>query len=203
MFTIPQDLSVFSVAGLQDMLRVATEELRTLRASIPDPAQVDDDTLARMRDLHTFGTAFQAAYEQAQQVTETAPAAVVIEEGVIVASTQTTGTSIVPSFSQVAQLSPEPVLAPTSDIGFLGEFHSLIAANELENVHGGSEMESWRQFAEAFVSRSRTYMGASPMRHPVATIQRNFNPEFILTEEMSDGTVDAVLRRAGDETRLR
>src|SRR5574341_1933585 len=230
MFTIPQDLSVFSVAGLQDMLRVATEELRTLRAGIPDPAQVDDDTLARMRDLHTFGTAaqaeldardaraaefaslelterpaptaFQAAYEQAQQVTETAPAAVVIEEGVIVASTQTTGTSIVPSFSQVAQLSPEPVLAPTSDIGFLGEFHSLIAANELENVHGGSEMESWRQFAEAFVSRSRTYMGASPMRHPVATIQRNFNPEFILTEEMSDGTVDAVLRRAGDETRL-
>jgi len=31
MFAIPNDLSVFSVAGLKDLLRVATDELKTLR----------------------------------------------------------------------------------------------------------------------------------------------------------------------------
>lgn len=240
MFTIPTDLSVFSVAGLEDLLRVATEELRSLRASVSDPATVDDDTMTRMRDLHTFGTAAQAEIDgRAARAAEFASLellerqAAVTPEPVVepVANATTSGTTfqaafeaaggqpaqaaepavnvaisgevVRPSFAQVAQAAPEPTYAPeTAAVSFLGEYHSLVAANELENVHGGSEMTSWRQFSEAFVGRTRTYMGKSPMRHPVATIERKFNPAFILTEEMSDGTVQDVLRHAADETRL-
>lgn len=60
MFTIPTDLSVFSVAGLTDLLRVATDELASLRASIEDPGSATDDQMARITDLHTFGLAAQA-----------------------------------------------------------------------------------------------------------------------------------------------
>jgi hypothetical protein len=57
MFTIPTDLSVFSVAGLTDLFNVATGELRALRASITDPANATDDESARVTELHTFGLA--------------------------------------------------------------------------------------------------------------------------------------------------
>jgi hypothetical protein len=232
MFTIPQDLSVFSVAGLEDLLRVATEELRSLRASVSDPATVDDDTMTRMRDLHAFGTAAQAEIDgraaraaefaslellerQAavtpEPVVEPAPAASTFQAASEAAGGQPAAEPAIsgevvpaarPSFAQVAQTAPEPNYAPSTIESFLGEYHSLVAANELENVHGGSEMTSWRQFSEAFVGRTRTYSGKTAMRHPVATIERKFNPEFILTEEMSDGTVQDVLRHAADETRL-
>jgi hypothetical protein len=236
MFTIPQDLSVFSVAGLEDMLRVATDELRSLRASVTDPSQVDDDTMTRMRDLHAFGTAAQeeldsraaraaefatlelierqAAPAAVETPAEPAPAATPATtfqaafeaaggqpteaalEGEVVPATR-------PSFAQVAQSSPAPVMTPERPAGFLGDYHSLVAANELENVHGGSEMTSWRQFADAFVGRTRTYPGSPKgTRHPVATIQRNFDPSFILTEEMSDEAVRQALQHAADETRL-
>lgn len=60
MFTIPTDLSVFSVAGLTDLLNVATNELASLRASVADPANATDDELARIQELHTFGVAAKA-----------------------------------------------------------------------------------------------------------------------------------------------
>lgn len=233
MFTIPTDLSVFSVAGLEDLLRVATDELRSLRASVSDPATVDDDTMTRMRDLHAFGTAAQteidnraaraaefaslellerqAAVTPEPVVTEPATAATTFQAAFEAAGGQPaaaepaiSGEVVRPSFAQVAQQSPAPNYAPDTvgNTSFLGEYHSLVAANELENVHGGSEMTSWRQFSEAFVGRTRTYSGKTAMRHPVATIERKFNPEFILTEEMSDGTVQDVLRHAADESRL-
>lgn len=245
MFTIPSDLTVFSVAGLEDLLRVAREELRTLRAGIPDPSQVDDDTMARMRDLHAFGTSAQAEIDaRAARANEFAtlelleretPAAVPAEPaqaepaaaaftanqvGVDTqaifeaafraaqaaqgqpAATPAEPAPVTPTFAQVAQLSPEPEILEGVIEGLLGEHHSLVAANELENVHAGTEMTSWRQFADAFVARSRTHGGSVPMRHPVATIERRWSPEFILTEEMSELTVDSILRRAGDESRL-
>lgn len=64
MFTIPTDLSVFSVAGLTDLLRVATDELATLRASIEDPGSATDEQMARITDLHTFGLSAQAEIQK-------------------------------------------------------------------------------------------------------------------------------------------
>lgn len=252
MFTIPADLTVFSVAGLEDLLRVAREELRTLRAGIPDPSQVDDETMARMRDLHAFGTSAQTEIDaRAARATEFATLELLERETPVIPATSGNPAAAVPvfaeipaeqvaaiqanpggvdaqaifeaafraaqaaqggtpaetpaatpTFAQVAQLSPQPEILEGVIEGLLGENHALVAANELENVHAGTEMTSWRQFADAFVSRSRTHGGSVPMRHPVATIERRWSPEFILTEEMSELTVDGILRRAGDESRL-
>lgn len=64
MFTIPTDLSVFSVAGLKDLLRVATDELRNLRESLgTDFASATDEQTQRIEDLHTFAVAAKAEIE--------------------------------------------------------------------------------------------------------------------------------------------
>lgn len=59
-FSIPDDLSQFSAEGLADLVRIAGEELTTLRASVTDPAQVDDETLTRAESLDAFLTAADA-----------------------------------------------------------------------------------------------------------------------------------------------
>lgn len=59
-FSIPDDLTQFSAEGLADLRRIATEELTTLRASVADPTQVDDETLTRAEALDTFLTAADA-----------------------------------------------------------------------------------------------------------------------------------------------
>jgi hypothetical protein len=99
MFVIPTDLSVFSVAGLKDLLRVATSELAEIRSGLTDFASATDEEAQRIGDLHAFGlaasaeiakqeakaaaiaaadpSAFEAAFQVAQAVgTETAPAPV-------------------------------------------------------------------------------------------------------------------------------
>lgn len=60
MFVIPEDLSAFAVAGLQDLRRVAASELSTLHASVTDPENVPDADLERMEALHAFVTAADA-----------------------------------------------------------------------------------------------------------------------------------------------
>ena len=54
MFTIPEDLTVFSVAGLEDLRRVAQDELTALRASITDPEATTDEQLERGEALFSF-----------------------------------------------------------------------------------------------------------------------------------------------------
>lgn len=102
MFTIPTDLTVFSVAGLQDLLRVATAELTELRNSITDFATATDEQASRIAELHAFGveavaeikkrqdkvaalqaadpSAFEQAFAMAQAVGTTDPVAPVITE---------------------------------------------------------------------------------------------------------------------------
>ena len=53
-FPIPSDLTAFAMAGLQDLLKVTAAELTTLRASVPDPEAIDDETLTRITDLHAI-----------------------------------------------------------------------------------------------------------------------------------------------------
>lgn len=126
-FSIPADLGVFSVAGLEDLLRVATDELRTIRASVADPQTVDDDTLARITDLHTFGVAAKdeisrrktrAAQfatldiaEEDEEVTEEAADEPVAAE-VVTAGSQVAIRPL-PSVAQVAVHAPAPNLPVT------------------------------------------------------------------------------------------
>lgn len=129
MFTIPTDLTVFSVAGLKDLLRVATDELRTLRDSLNgDFASATDEQTQRIADLHAFGvlataeikkredkvadieaadpSAFEAAFRTAQAVvTETSTTASPVEVEV---------TEVVETVTAAAPATPEtPAARPT------------------------------------------------------------------------------------------
>lgn len=187
MFTIPTDLSVFSVAGLTDLARVATEELRTLRAAISDPADASDEQLTRIQELHQFGlaaaaevakrnerveafnatdpSAFEQAFQAAQAVvTEVAnPVEVTPVVEVVTASVNETAVAVpTPSVAQVAANSTAIVgeVVMRNEGGFMGPEHTLVAANNIPGLSDGAELSSWGDFAKAFSARTRNYPAA-------------------------------------------
>lgn len=220
-FSIPGDLTQFSVAGLEDLRNVALSELRTRRDAITDPTKVTDDEMADLAALKAFTidaerqigilhakvAQFAALGDEPEPVIET-PAVVepvvpvvaetTVPEVVVAAATPAPQTTI----AQIAQAGPAPVLpAPVVPEG-LGEYHSLVAAADIPGFSTGTEMHSWREFATAFQNRTRSYSGAAPLRHPVAEIRRDFPQELTLTESMNDAAMDAVMQYARDESRL-
>jgi hypothetical protein len=231
MFTIPTDLTVFSVAGLGDLLRVATDELRTLRASISDPEQATDEQMGRIRDLHTFGLAAQAEmtrradranefnaldlpeFSTAVETVET-PTVEVVETPAVEATFAAAEPAApvasravaIPSLSEVAVHAPAGEVVIPDEVGFLGQHHTLVAANNIPGVVDGRELTSWRDFATAFTSRTRTYPAAGAsnrvLQHPIAEIHRSYPAEFTITEGMSEADMHQALVRAADETRL-
>lgn len=228
MFTIPENLSVFTAAGLEDLLRVATAELNTLRAGVADPETIDADTLGQITALHDFALAAQseiqarrdraatfAALEApaplppvetpapaapAETVTAAAPAEPAAEpaiEGTIVAA----GSTRV-GIAEMAQHAPTADIATVAQESWLGDRHSLVAANNIPNVTDGRELQSWLEFAQAFANRTRTYSGNQKMQHPIAELRRSFSDELTITDGMDDAAMQRVLDYAADETRL-
>lgn len=221
-FPIPSDLTAFAMAGLEDLLKVTSAELSTLRASVPNPEEVDDETLARITDLHTFGLTLQgeiATRRQRAAAFSSTELPVIEVPEVVIASVETVTIEptpvetvvaaapvVIPSLSEIsaAQTSTqrEQATAAVPAESWMGEFHTLVAANNIPGVADGREMNSWADFSAAFTARTRTYSGQNPMQHPIAEIRRNFNPDFILTEEMSAEVMQAVIKRASDESNL-
>lgn len=225
MFTIPENLSVFTAAGLEDLLRVATAELNSLRAGVADPETIDDATLTQITALHDFALAAQseiqtrrdraAAFaaleapaplaaveappapqepEAPATVTAAAPAEPAIE-GVVVPAARV-------GIAEMAQHAPAADVATVAPESWLGENHSLVAANNIPNVTDGRELQSWLEFAQAFANRSRTYSGNQKMQHPIAELRRSFSNELTITDGMDDAAMQRVLEYAADETRL-
>lgn len=115
MFTFPKrdDLKTFSVAGINDFIVKATDELTSLTASAT-PETVTDEDLARMEGLNEFLTASAAELterdEKARRFTSASviPVAPVADIPAVVASTDTVDTTI-----DVASTTPAPVVANT------------------------------------------------------------------------------------------
>lgn len=189
MFTIPTDLSVFSVAGLKDLLRVATDELKALKESLGgDFASASDETTQRIKDLHTFATsalaeitaredkvksieatdtsAFEAAFQMAQAVATEAPVGavpVLIEApSEVVEALVAAGTTTSTSgiATALAVHSEDEVVIHTSPSDWMGGNHTLVAANNIPGVTDGRELENWADFAKAFSARTRNYPAA-------------------------------------------
>lgn len=238
MFVIPEDLSVFSVAGLEDLRRVAQNELTALRASITDPETVTDEQLERGEALKTFidsattemtGRAERAArfealtpqsvpaeqalapvategqgnpatatvtLETAPEVPEgSAPAAPVVETSTTVAPTAQVSVATMATHTSLPEVTNEG--APWGE-------HVIVAGADIPNIPSGSELTSWKQVAEAFVARTRSYPGSSKIgRQSVATIRREYtDPQLIINESDSDELIHTKLQYAADETRL-
>jgi hypothetical protein len=225
MFQIPADLTAFTVPGLEDLLRVATAELTALRASVADPETVDDDTLTQIQGLHDFAlqatSEIQARRERARQfasltapelpaepaveaVTAAAPAEPVVEpaiEGTIVAAS----TAAIPTrvgISDMAVHAPAANIAVQESAPWMGQFHSLVAANNIPGVTDGRAFEDWADFARAFANRTRTFGGSQVMQYPIAELRRDFDSELTVTDGMDDAAMQRVLEYASLESRL-
>lgn len=230
MFTIPEDLTVFSVAGLEDLRRVAQDELTALRASIANPEDVTDEQLERGEALRTFvvaaddeitkrrerRTRFEAletnpvaevppVVEAAEVTPPPAEVAPVVETAATTAVTPAAVTVVdVAAMAQHSAPESNPVagITETPDRPF-GE-HRIVVGSDVPEFSSGTELDSWKQVAEAFVAKSRAYGGTSRVgRQSVATIYREYtDPQLIIGETDSDEVIHAKLSYAGDEKRL-
>lgn len=227
-FNIPKNLGVFTVPGLEDLLRVATTELNTLRASVADPETIDDDTLTQIQNLHDFALSAQSeiqarrdrartfnsleapaalpAVEPVVAPVETVTAAAPVEaalEGTIVAAAAPAAPPARVGISEMAVHAPAAEVAVVSEPApWLGEFHSLVAANNIPGVSDGREFADWADFARAFSNRTRTFAGNQTMQYPIAELRRDFGDQLTLVEGMDDFGMQRILEHAADESRL-
>jgi hypothetical protein len=131
------DLKTFSVAGINDFINKATEELGTLTASAT-PETVTDEQLSRMEEINEFLTASTAELterdEKAKRFTAASviPAVPVAEAPAVVASTDT-------EVKDVAQTTPTPVVANTES--------AVVAATVTPAEHAVVEAPSLAEIA--------------------------------------------------------
>lgn len=223
MFTIPDNLAAFSVAGLEDLRKIAKEELLAFKASVADAELATNEELARVKELHAFGlrvkaeiqarrdkaAEFAAASETdldlpepaATFATDTEPVAdETVEPETVTASTAVATRTI--TVADIVQVSPSTTL---EGIGGRDEWipnHSLVAASGLPNIDGGTELGSWEDFAKAFISRSRSYSGGVRQQHAIATLERHYPAELTITEGMGHEAQQKIMEFAASESRL-
>lgn len=225
MFVIPEDLTVFSVAGLEDLRRVAENELTALRASITDPESVTDEQLERGEALRNFidasNTEINARADRARRFEALAPTSVPAEEilepvveATVTETTTATATIETPVEATVTETTPRQVSVATmathtslpevsQNTSIWGE-HTVIAGADIPEFSTGRELDSWLDVAKAFVNRTRAYPGSSKIgRQSVATIRRDYtDPQLVIGETDSDELIHTKLQYAADETRL-
>lgn len=187
MFVIPEDLSVFSVEGLQDLRRVAAQERDSLRASAT-PETVTDEQLDRLEALASFITSadeeignrqarvdrFNATAPATEPTPEPSgegePAPEPAPEPTASATEPSDGTEE-PGGDESTETAPETTASPqrvgVADMAggtSLPEVpaapfgeHTIVAAADIPGFTTGSELNSWDDVARAFIARTRSY----------------------------------------------
>lgn len=229
MFTIPEDLTVFSVAGLEDLRRVARDELTALRASITDPEAATDEQLERGEALRGFVTSADNEIEKRRQrasrfealtveenVAVVEPVEAAVETPVetttttevvapVVATVANTAAQVTPvTMAQVAEHTTTPVAPVIAEVARPFGEHTIVVGSDVPEIATGTELTSWKDVASAFVQKTRAYGGTSKIgRQSVATIRREYtDPKLVIGEMDSDEVIHAKLSYAGDEKRL-
>lgn len=223
MFTIPEDLTVFSVAGLEDLRRVAQNELTALRASIANPEDVTDEQLERGEALQGFITSAddeitkrndrKARFEALNPVAEVVevapvePAEAAVEVAPVVETT-TTNPSVAVATVDVAAVAAHSTGNPVAEVSEadknpFGE-HRIYVGSDVPDIPSGTELTTLKNVAEAFVQKTRTYGGTGKVaRQSVATIHREYeDPQLVIGEMDSDELIHTKLQYAADEKRL-
>ena len=131
----------------------------------------------------------------------------VVEEPVVEATTTTTNPGIEVARVDVAAVAqhsttPTPVVAENDPAPF-GE-HRIVAGADIPDISSAYELVSWKDVAEAFVSKTRGYGGRSTIgRQSVATIYREYaDPQLVINEHDGDELIHTKLAYAGNEKRL-
>ena len=221
-FQVPENLDQFSVAGLQDLARIARDEYTTLRSAV-DIDSVTDEELDRLGELQEFCyttvpdqiasredrqsrfaavTADPEPEDAPAEPAEDAPA----EPEAVTASA--TGSPKVKDLKQHAPEVdiPETVARP--------QYSTLIASASVHIPDGGSydsgqKLDGMLDVAKVFLARSSPHQGmydrgmstsnSGPVSSPVAQLVRNYPPEFSVSGD--EGDYDKLLK-VMDEKRL-
>lgn len=177
----PEDLSTFTVAGINELRNAAKKALDSLRASVEDPENVPDDKLAEMKGLKDYvvkcdaevkARQDKAAEFAATEVTDPTPATETATEtatqpsaeAAVVASTQP-GTQVTAvqtgreggeqvrsvQVADVAQVPADQAIPVTNDDHF-----AIKAAADVPGFVTGQELD-WNDLGKAFEARARAY----------------------------------------------
>ena len=214
-FQIPESLSQFSIAGLEDLKHQAQTEYDSLLASVTAET-VTDEQLDQIEALQEFCritvpgefsarterkdrfAAINEPEEPAQEpVTETP-----VEPAAVTASTTTETTPETKvTVANLAGNIPEIKLPFTQR----PQYSTLVAAAGVPNYEAGSQLSTMLDVAKAFEARSASHgilskgRGQGPIMYPVAQLVRDYPAEFSV---MGDETDYDKLLKVADETRL-
>lgn len=220
-FQIPENLDQFSVAGLEDLRRIATEEWQTLRAGL-DVHTVTDDDLDRLEELQQFRMETIPNELAEREDRETRFAAATSDEPV---ETEETGGDDEPTEPEAvtASTSSKPRVAdlktnaPVADLPAAQEttrqsYSALVASASVSSGKGesyeqGQALTSILDVAKIFEARSAAHdaMGRrgmttnGPVSMPVAQLVRHYPDEFCVDGDSGDY---AKLLAVSDEKRL-
>lgn len=213
MFTIPESLDQYSLAGLHDLIKQAEAEFTTTMEST-DMESVTDDVLDRLEDLQAFFrmtgpeeiekrnsrkdrfAALTTTEEPAAPVTPEPESEPAKEPEPVTASQGVVKVSI----SDIANRDGSPVVPVERP-----RYSTLVAATGVPNYEAGTELKTMLDVAKAFEERSRSHgsitagRGQGPIMYPVAQLVRNYPDEFSV---MGDETDYAKLLHVADEKRL-
>lgn len=217
-FQIPESLSQFSTAGLEDLLHQARTEYDALMASVTADT-VTDEQLDQIEALQEFTRITVpgefsartsrkdrfAAINEPEPEAEPDPVAAEPElepVGAVTASSTTTGAPTKVTIANLAGTAPEPQIPVTPR----PRYSSLVAATGVPNYEAGSELPTILDVAKAFEARSASHgvlargnAGQGPIMYPVAQLVRNYPDEFSV---LGDETDYAKLLNVADESRL-
>lgn len=215
-FQIPENLDQFSVAGLEDLRRIAKGEYDTLKSTV-DIATITDEELTQLEELQgfVFSTVpaeiasrtekqerFAAATtepgdgEEAEEEAEEEEAAE--EPEAVTASSKVTVKSIKANSGSKEIELPFPNRVPMS---------TLVAAAGVPGYDNGQVLGDMLDVAKIFEARSASHQSMDkagmqtngPVQMPVATLIRNYPDEFSVNGDQTD--YDKLLKVA-DESRL-
>ena len=208
-FQIPENLDQFSVAGLEDLRRIATEEWQTLRSGI-DVHTVSAEDLDRLEELQTFRQETVPAEIADRTDRENRFAAATAddpENEEVEAETDETVTepeAVTASASSKPRVADLKVNAPAVEVSITGEtgrtsYSALVASASVSSGKGesyeqGQALTSMLDVAKIFEARSASHDAMSrrgmttngPVSMPVAQLVRSYPDEFCVDGDSGD-----------------
>lgn len=213
-FQIPESLDQFSIAGLEDLKKIADLEFSNLKATVTIDT-VTDEELDRIEELQLFtretvpaeikarkdkqtrlDAAFAAEPEPAPEPEPTPEPEPAPEPAAVTASS-----TITVKVSDISGGSnPVPVTKTSRPM-----YSALVASAGVPNYEAGQPLTSMLDVAKAFEARSASHNAMSrggsqgPVSYPVAQLVRNYPDEFSVFGDSSDYEK---LLKVSDESRL-
>lgn len=218
-FQIPEDLSQFSVSGLNDLKKQADTEYDAIIASVTEET-ITDEQLDELESLQEFRrvTVPQEIKDRQERrsrfsaVTKTQPDEPEgdEDEGDEEKKTETptpnattfsaNGDVIDVKLSDIVDKAPPPKLPATDSRPV---YSTLVAAAGVPNYEAGSRLTTMLDVAKAFEARSASHSvsrnATEPQTYPVAMLKRDYPEEFSVYGDERDY---AKLLEVADEKRL-